>query len=387
LKVLHLTGETQDAGGVLSVIRQLEKATRCQGWSHAVWVHQSFVETRQPALSYRFSPHICADSSNHVRILFGASRAVLSLRRLLSREHFDILHAHTRGTLLVGLMVAKLLRRSVLFTNHNIATRVGLYRWAAAQPNLSMVLLTPSMARHYGLVSSPPKISIISACCADAMFVEPLEPRSGERDPSRPLGLVGLGSIVHWKNWHLLLEALLQLAKSDLQQIQFHHWGPTLSDRNSQTYERELREIVARNHLEKFVQFNGMTSAIASCLHECDWFILPSTNEPCSVALIEALALGVPSLVSDSGGNIDIVSPEKTGLFFESESASDLAGKLRRILHRDVDLLPPTAIRDSVRHRSASEIGSQYLKLYSRLIGLTNGEPSNHDLARQKLES
>jgi glycosyltransferase involved in cell wall biosynthesis len=103
--------------------------------------------------------------------------------------------------------------------------------------------------------------------------------------------------------------------------------------------------------------------------------------------LIEALALGVPSLVSDSGGNVDIVKPEKTGLFFESENVSDLAGKLRRILRREVDLFPPTAIRDSVRHRSASEIGSQYLKLYRRLIELTNGEPSNDGLVRQRLES
>jgi len=368
LKVLHLTGESQDAGGVLSVIRQLQKATQSQDWSHTVWVHQSFSETRQPALTYRFSPHVCADSSNHLRILFGACRAFLSLRRLLSREHFDILHAHTRGTFIVGLMVARLLRRSVLFTNHNFATRVGLYRWAATQPNVSMVLLTPNMARHYGLVNSPPRISIISACCADAMFAEPLASRKRSLNPAHPLRLVGLGSVVRWKNWHLLLQAFLHLAKTDLQQIQFLHWGPTLSDRNSRRYEGELREIVARNQLEKSVRFNGPASAIASCLRECDWFVLPSTNEPCSVALIESLALGVPALVSASGGNTDIVEEGKSGLLFDPENELDLAAKLARVLRDDIRLLPPAKIRESVRQRSATRVANEYVALYRRLI-------------------
>jgi hypothetical protein len=193
-------------------------------------------------LTYRFSPHICADSPNHLRILLGASRAVLSLRRLLSREHFDIRHAHTRGTLIVGLIVAKWLRRSVLFTNHNIATRIGLYRWAAAQPNLYMVLLTPSMARHYGLVSSPPKISII-ACCADAMFAEPLEPRN--RNAIRVILCASLDWVqLFAENWHPV-RGVASTDKNDLQRI-ISPLGSDLSDRNSQTYERELREIVAR---------------------------------------------------------------------------------------------------------------------------------------------
>ena len=49
------------------------------------------------------------------------------------------------------------------------------------------------------------------------------------------------------------------------------------------------------------------THQVADVVAAADWFVLPSTHEPCSVALIEALALGVPVIASASGGNVDIV--------------------------------------------------------------------------------
>ena len=103
-------------------------------------------------------------------------------------------------------------------------------------------------------------------------------------------------------------------------------------------------------------------------LREADWFVLPSTNEPCSVALIEALALGVPALVSESGGNVDIIRDGVTGLLFEPESPEDLAAKLRLILYSKVKAAPPMEIRASVRLRSATNVGRQYLALYRQLI-------------------
>jgi glycosyltransferase involved in cell wall biosynthesis len=301
-------------------------------------------------------------------MLINATRGFLDLRQLLLREEFDLLHAHTRGTLIVGLMAATLLHRPVLFTNHNFARRTGLYRRAAKFPNFSTVLLTPNMARHYRLVLSPPKINLISACCGDSMFEQSLMTRELHSHEHRPLRLVGMGSIVRWKNWQLILEAILRLSPDERRKIQFLHWGPTLGDPVSLRYEQQLRQFVRAHNLEASVSFNGMTQAVSQCLRRADWFVLPSTNEPCSVALIEALALGIPALVSASGGNIDIVQDQKTGLFFVPESVPDLATKFQRILQRDFDWLAPEDIRESVRGRSATQVGAEYRALYAQLI-------------------
>src|SRR5437899_403063 len=167
MRILHLLGQDEDIGGVLSVIRNLQQATTSKNWTHVVWVNSAFKETRQPALSYRFSRHIRSDSPNHLRILVQAIRAFFELKPLIAKEAFEILHAHTRGTLLVGLLVIRWLRRQVVYTNHSFSRRIRLYQWSAAHQAMCTVVLTPNMARHYGLAIQPPKVNIVSACCAD----------------------------------------------------------------------------------------------------------------------------------------------------------------------------------------------------------------------------
>jgi len=301
-------------------------------------------------------------------MLIQAPRAFLELRRLLAGESFDILHAHTRGGLLVGLLATKLLRRPVLFTNHNFAQRRALYRWAASQPLMHTVLLTANMAKHYGLETRPPQVSTISACCADRVLSEPLVQPPLARSKTDPLRLVGVGSIVSWKNWHLILEALSQLNEAERGRVMLDHWGPTLSDPDSLKYGLELNHLRRSRDLEARVVFHGPTQNVTEALRAANWFVLPSTNEPCSVALIEALALGIPALASESGGNVDIVQQGKTGLLFRPDSSADLADKLRTALRGEITTGSPAMIRKSVQYRCASVVGRQYVELYEQIF-------------------
>ncbi|MGB1520994.1 MAG: glycosyltransferase, partial [Limisphaerales bacterium] len=136
LKILHLVGDHEDAGGVLSVIRNLQKVTPASSMEHAVWVKEGYRESRKPPLQYRYSRYVVAESIHHWKLLAQAWPAFKELQSLLSNEPFHLLHAHSRGTLLVAILASKMLRRKVLFTNHNYAQRTGLYRWAARQPRI-----------------------------------------------------------------------------------------------------------------------------------------------------------------------------------------------------------------------------------------------------------
>ena len=372
MKILHLTGEREDMGGILSVIRNLRLASQSRGWEHTVWVNRDFVEGRRPPLTFRYSRHICSDSPNHLAILVRAFRAFFELKKLLLKEPFDVVHAHTRGTLFVALGLTAWLRRPVLFTNHSYARRVGLYQRAACRPGFHTVVLTPNMARHYGLREESPKVNIISACCADRFFDEPFAAAEAASD-RRPLRLVGVGNIMRWKNWHLIVQALAQMPEAERRQIEFSHWGPTPGDSDSQKYDPELRQLVRQHDLESQFLFRGPTHSVADCVRQADWFVLPSTNEPCSVALIEALALGRPALVSASGGNLDIMSPPTTGLLFEPDNAVDLADKLRLVLKSEGSSLRPEAMREAVRLRSASNVVARYAAVYERIFNGSHG--------------
>ncbi|MGA0409418.1 MAG: glycosyltransferase, partial [Limisphaerales bacterium] len=175
MRILHLVGDHEDAGGVLSVIRNLQGVSSKNQLEHVVWVKQGYQEKRTPPLTYRHASSVIAESVNHWKLLAMAWPAYRELKALLEEEAFDVIHAHSRGTLLIGILVAKRMQRRVLFTNHNYAQRTGLYRWASRQHRMHTVLLTPNMAKHYRLDCSASKTSIISACYDASLLERPVK--------------------------------------------------------------------------------------------------------------------------------------------------------------------------------------------------------------------
>lgn len=367
MKVLHLLGATGDDGGILTVIRNLATVGGGKGEEHTVWVNQGYEETRRPSLAYRRSRFLVDQCPSHLEMLFRAAPAFIELGSLVRGESFDILHAHSRGALLVALGVATLWRRPVLFTNHAYARRLGLYRWAAGRRYMTTCVLTPNMARHYGLALGPGGVRVVSACCADRFFLEPLRQDASPRSAERVLRLVGVGNIVRWKNWHLLLEAMRLLTSSERARVRFDHWGPRPTDPDSAAYAHELENLVRESSLGENCHFHGMSHSVQDALREADWFVLPSTNEACSVALIEALALGVPAVASATGGNVDIIQDGRTGLRFQPESAESLCETLQRILREAVSIAAPREIRESVRSRGATPVAGSYRSIYEEM--------------------
>jgi glycosyltransferase involved in cell wall biosynthesis len=56
--------------------------------------------------------------------------------------------------------------------------------------------------------------------------------------------------------------------------------------------------------------------------------VTASRYENFSLALLEALAYGCPTIASKAGGNTEIISADRTGLIFEAGNSSDLSAKL-----------------------------------------------------------
>ena len=366
LKILHLTGECEDAGGVLSVIRNLQNASAKDGWRHVVWVNQAYKETRQPALEYRYSRAAQAESDNRLRLLGQAIPATRELLALLQTEHYDVIHAHSRGALPVVMLFSWRTKRPALFTNHNYARQTGLYRWAAKRKRLHTTLLTPNMAKHYDLTAPNDRVRTISACYGDEFLQRPLAKRRGFRSPNRPLRLIGVGSLIGWKKWDLLVEAVRRLPEALQKKIQCNIWGPTLQLLESRAFAAALRQKIRQCGLDRQLRLCGSSVDIAAEFLQSDLFVLPSANEPCSVALMEALALGLPAVVSNSGGCPDIVKPG-CGLLFRPNYPQSLKQCLEKAILAPYEFQSPANIRDSVRHRCASQIFQSYQKVYRDL--------------------
>jgi glycosyltransferase involved in cell wall biosynthesis len=374
MRILHLVGQREDAGGILTVIRSLHQAGLAAGVQHTVWIHRDYAETRAPALDYRRTGFIASDSPSHLAIFFTSVPAFFSLRKLLRVESFDVIHAHTRGGLIVALLVGLLLGRRVLFTNHSYANRTWLYSWAARRGWMTTVVLNPNMAAHYGLAVEPPKCSIIFSGCADRFLQEPLTTNVWpSADPTAKLKLVGMGTLVRWKCWHHPVAALAKLPAELKARVEFHLWGPEQGDSDSQAFAAELSEAIEKHGLQGTVLLQGMTNRVTDALRDGHFVVVASENEPCSVSLMEALALGIPALAARSGGNVDIVKDRTTGLLYDTGSIEGLCDRIAGILNGEFTLAPPGEIRASVRGWAASEMAAKYNQVYEHLARYNEG--------------
>jgi len=99
--------------------------------------------------------------------------------------------------------------------------------------------------------------------------------------------------------------------------------------------EDEYAETIKRMSIDLGLQnviFSGFRSDIPEMLSALDIFVFPSHSEAFGIALVEAMAMALPSICSNSEGVPDIAVDEKTSLFFESKSYNDLAEKLNTMI-------------------------------------------------------
>ena len=71
-----------------------------------------------------------------------------------------------------------------------------------------------------------------------------------------------------------------------------------------------------------------------------DVFVLPSLAEPFGIAILEAMALGKPVIVTRAGGPVEIVEEERTGLMVSPGNVTEMADAIIRLLQN------PDQIRD-----------------------------------------
>jgi len=189
------------------------------------------------------------------------------------------------------------------------------------------------------------------------------------------LKLVGMGTLVRWKCWHHPIAALARLPAELKARVEFHLWGPEQADADSQAFVVELRDAIEQHGLQETVLLRGVTNHVTDALRDGHFVVVASENEPCSVSLMEALALGLPALAARSGGNVDIVRDGTTGLLYETASIDGLRDRIAAILNGEFTPASPAEIRESVRGWAASEMAAKYNQLYEQLAKPADDAP------------
>jgi glycosyltransferase involved in cell wall biosynthesis len=131
-----------------------------------------------------------------------------------------------------------------------------------------------------------------------------------------------------------------------------------------------LRDLAKSLDLETRVRFLGHCDDVHRLLPAFDVFALPSLSEGMSNTLLEAMAAGVPPVVSDVGGNCEIVRDGVEGMVFRSDDEAALATQLSKI-GADADLRGRLGRASRARVMESFDIRAmvkRYEALYQRVI-------------------
>jgi glycosyltransferase involved in cell wall biosynthesis len=221
----------------------------------------------------------------------------------------------------------------------------------------------------------PPTKIIDIPNAVDTRLFNPLEKRT--RDSLRErLGFpldriiaIYVGRLVTYKGLPFLIRIWPKVVKKHPQICLYLVGSGSLDIHNC---EEELKSLVKSANLASHVRFIGEVSDVHTCLQAADFFIFPTENEAFGIALIEAMACGLPAIATPVGGIPDIITDGTNGLLIPP---GDETGWLTAIdrLTNDKDLaerLLQSALQTVRERYTISHVTKAYLDLFNRLVNL-----------------
>jgi glycosyltransferase involved in cell wall biosynthesis len=191
-------------------------------------------------------------------------------------------------------------------------------------------VLNADYYRHYG--ADPEKFSLLPWAVDNDRFMEASRFAPGEREAMREsLGIgqdqivfVFSAKLIERKDPLTLLHAYERMPDRDRAVVLFLGDGVL----------REPLDAYAREHLLTGVRFAGFVnqSALPKYYALADVFVLPSTYEPRGAVINEAMACGLPVIVTDRCGSIgDIVLEGENAFIYPAGDADALAASMTRL--------------------------------------------------------
>jgi glycosyltransferase involved in cell wall biosynthesis len=286
--------------------------------------------------------------------------ALPALRRLSSQS--DLIHLHFPLPLGVSaLLMRPFVRRPLVVTVHGNADVYELPR--ALEPVTRAVLtradavvsVSQDLAEYLMGTMGVANVTVIPNGVDVGQF------RPGSRSGTQ-LSLFSISRLVPRKNVDVLIAAVEQLvAEGAPIDLVIAGTGPE---------EEKIRRLAERSTCVRFIGFIDEARK-REILSETDVFVQLSIREGLSIATLEALASGVPCLVSDLPGVREPITPGRTGWYVDDpENVESVVLALRRVLDARPRLPEMrSACRAVAEERYSLEaMCESYWKVFTRLV-------------------
>ena len=328
---------------------------------------------------------ICVDVESRWSLVMATLRMTTELLRLLPRVNFAHIQGYSTKNILVSVL-AKLFARPVILhlqtAKHDepetVKTQGRLAWWAYSTADLYLSV-SPGLTARYLAAGLPADRIREIPNGVDATRFSPAsaEERSALRRRlnlplERPL-ILFVGVISPDKQPHVLLDAWLRLQSDPALASTLVFVGatdPTLFELGGRLID-QLRGTVAASGFADRVVFVPPTNQVQDYFRAADMYAMPSLREGMPIALLEAMACGLPAVASRLPGSTDtMIESGVNGLLVPPGDVAAFADGLARLLSNpDEAARLGAAARLTVESRYTMErVADMWLDAYHHVL-------------------
>lgn len=346
-----------------------------QGWQVDVAANNDYEDKGACAIPYCDNFHCMPFERCPVKK--GNWEAYKQLKKLLDQEHYDIIHCHTPMGSVVTRLAAGSARNKgakVIYTAHGFHFYKGapLLNWLVYYPiekilshrtDILLVMNREDYSTAKKLhAKQVEKVNGVGMDMERFSVASPAEKQAVRQE----LGLkendvfaISVAQLIRRKNHAILIEALAKLNDPHFQLI-------ILGDG---VQEQELKDRAKALGMEKQIRFLGFRSDVHRLCRAADIFLFASLQEGLPVAIMEAMACGLPIIASDIRGNVDLIDPGKGGWLVPPTNADGFAGALRDAVNQRERWPQMQEYNlDKVRQYSIDAVVEQMAKIYKTVM-------------------
>ncbi|QEZ88622.1 glycosyltransferase, family 1 [Aliarcobacter cibarius] len=268
------------------------------------------------------------------------------LAKIIDKEKIDIIHLHWTKDI-PTVVFAKLLSKrkpKIVQTRHMHMTRFKSdFYHKFLYKNIDMMIAITNLVKEQLEKFIPkdirPKIetSYIGASTPKILTKEEKINLKNSLNLKDEFIVTIVGRIEEAKGQHIVLEAVENLRKSGINTkalIVGHYMNENYFNNLKNSYPNDI--------------FTGFISNPTDFMQISDCVVLATKKETFGLVIIEAMKCGICVLGSDSGGPLEIIDNEKTGLLFESMNSKSLYEKLIMI-EKDKELKEKLALNGKIK--------------------------------------
>jgi glycosyltransferase involved in cell wall biosynthesis len=297
----------------------------------------------------------------YVHACGSARRSTWKLFRAFRLSRPDIVHCHNKTATMRAAVVARLTgTRAIVSTRHGMGPvpfrlRTELKFWITAAVLCDRVVAVCDAARRNMTTGARPVAQKVVTIRNGAH-----PPRVGEEEtaPKSGFTLVSVGRLVRAKDFDTLLRAVA-VARAAVPDLCL--WIVGDGDEG-----QALRQLCTELGLGAAVQFCGERRDVGNWLRAADVFVLSSASEGLPISMLEAMAAGLPAIVTEVGALPELVALSRAGTTVPARNVERLARAIVEFAHRRHELaaLGERASSCYRAHFTTERMAAEYLTLY-----------------------